>query len=122
MNIKTIITSGIIIIVLDILFLYFSSTFFNKLIKKIQGNKIKLKLNGVLLCYFFMILSINYFILSQNKSVTEAFILGLCIYGIYETTNYAIFDNWNIKALILDTLWGGILYASTTYIVNILNI
>jgi len=63
-----------------------------------------------------------YVILSQNKSVTEAFILGLCIYGIYETTNYAIFDNWNIKALILDTLWGGILYASTTYIVNILNI
>jgi len=52
MNIKTIITSGIIIIVLDILFLYFSSNFFNKLIKKIQGNKIKLKLNGVLLCYF----------------------------------------------------------------------
>ena len=122
MNIKTIITSGIIIIVLDILFLYFSSTFFNKLIKKIQGNKINLKLNSVLLCYFFMILSINYFILSQNKSVAEAFILGLCIYGIYETTNYAIFDNWNIKALILDTLWGGILYASTTYIVNILNI
>ena len=122
MNIKTIITSGIIIIVLDILFLYFSSTFFNKLIKKIQGNKINLKLNSVLLCYFFMILSINYFILSQNKSVAEAFILGLCIYGIYETTNYAIFDNWNIKALILDTLWGGILYASTTYFVNILNI
>jgi uncharacterized membrane protein len=51
----------------------------------------------------------------------DAFILGIVIYGVYETTNYAIFDKWNIQALTLDTLWGGILFAITTKIVYLFN-
>ena len=44
----------------------------------------------------------------------DAFLLGIVIYGVYESTNYAILKNWNIKAVALDTLWGGILFALTT--------
>ena len=38
--------------------------------------------------------------------------------GVYETTNYALFSNWSIVSVIIDTLWGGLLFASTTFIVN----
>lgn len=44
----------------------------------------------------------------------------IIIYGVYETTNYALFKNWSILTVIIDTLWGGLLFASTTYIVNLL--
>ena len=75
---------------------------------------------GAALCYIFLIVGINYFIIKPRKSVTDAFLLGLVIYGVYETTNYALFKNWSILTVIIDTLWGGLLFASTTYIVNML--
>lgn len=75
---------------------------------------------GAALCYVFLIVGINYFIIKPNRSVTDAFLLGLVIYGVYETTNYALFKNWSIITVIIDTLWGGILFALTTYIVSLL--
>jgi uncharacterized membrane protein len=69
---------------------------------------------GALLCYILLILGINYFIIDQKKSVLDAFLLGILIYGVYETTSYAILDKWNMQAVALDTLWGGVLFAITT--------
>jgi uncharacterized membrane protein len=40
------------------------------------------------------------------------------INGVYETTNYAFFKNWSPLLVLLDTLWGGILLATTTIIYN----
>jgi uncharacterized membrane protein len=37
------------------------------------------------------------------------------IYGVYETTNYAIIKKWSPYAIVLDTVWGGILYTLVTY-------
>lgn len=118
MNTKQVVASAFTLIAIDAIYLKLMSNFFGNLVKKIQKSNLKFKFLGAVICYFFIVLSINYFILSQNKGVFDAFILGLCIYGIYESTNYAIFDDWNLKALVVDTLWGGILYASTTYVVN----
>ena len=63
---------------------------------------------------------ITYPIIKPNKSIIEAFLLGLVIYGVFETTNYAMFKKWSIITVIMDTLWGGLLFASTTYIINLL--
>jgi uncharacterized membrane protein len=73
------------------------------------------------MCYILLIIGLNYFVL-QNKSlktidkIKNAFILGFIIYGVYDSTNYAIFNKWDIFTLLLDTLWGGILLALTTII------
>jgi uncharacterized membrane protein len=48
----------------------------------------------------------------------DAFIFGVVIYGVYETTNYALFNKWRMTAVILDTLWGGSLFALTTMILQ----
>jgi uncharacterized membrane protein len=32
--------------------------------------------------------------------------LGLCIYGVYECTNYATLYNWPLSFLAIDILWG----------------
>ena len=44
--------------------------------------------------------------------------MGILIYGVYETTNYALFKNWSIFTVILDTLWGGTLFALVTFIID----
>ena len=46
----------------------------------------------------------------------DAFLLGLFIYGIFEFTSGAIFKKWETFPLIVDTLWGGILYFLTYFI------
>ena len=58
--------------------------------------------------YFFDII-IELFVLKDKKTPLHAVILGLCIYGVYESTNLAIFEKWDFETLVIDTLWGGVL-------------
>jgi len=43
--------------------------------------------------------------------------LGIVIYAVFELTNLALFKNWHILSVLIDTLWGGILFGLTTGIV-----
>ena len=115
MNINTIISIPIFG-ALDALYLNYSGGFFNEVIKNIQGTDLKLKIYPTILCYVFLVFALNYFIISKNASADDAFLLGLSIYAVYEFTNFAIIDKWPVKAVVMDTLWGGILFYLTTYL------
>ena len=110
--------SAIVFITIDFVYLNLMKGYFENQIKKVQGSVLKFNLLGAALCYIFLIFGINYFIIKPRKSVNDAFLLGLVIYGVYETTNYALLTNWSILTVIIDTLWGGILFALTTFIIN----
>jgi uncharacterized membrane protein len=112
--------SAIVFIILDFVYLNVIKGYFDNQIKSVQGSPIKINYLGAALCYILLIVGINYFIIKPRKSVSDAFLLGIIIYGVYETTNLALFKNWSILTVIIDTLWGGLLFASTTYIVNLL--
>ena len=112
------IVSSIILVLVDYIYLSIIKDFFGNQIKKVQGSPMKVNLVGAILCYIILVLGINYFIIYQNKSILDAFLLGLLIYGVYETTNYALFSNWSVSTVIIDTLWGGILFALTTYLIR----
>jgi uncharacterized membrane protein len=112
--------SAIVFISIDFIYLNVMKNYFNKQIQDIQGSKIEMNFLGAALCYIFLIYGLNYFIIKPRKTVSEAFLLGLVIYGVYETTNYAMFKKWSMITVIIDTLWGGLLFASTTYIINLL--
>ncbi len=112
--------SAIVFVTIDSVYLTVMKNFFQRQIQNVQGSDLKMNLLGAALCYVFLIVGINYFIIKPKKSINEAFLLGLVIYGVYETTNYALFKNWSLATVFIDTLWGGVLFASTTYIVNIL--
>jgi uncharacterized membrane protein len=81
----------------------------------VQGSKLTINLLGATLCYMFLVFGLNYFIISRKKPILDAFILGIVIYGVYETTTYALLDKWSPLAVILDTFWGGVLFTLTTY-------
>jgi len=112
--------SAIVFVTIDFVYLNIIKNYFIKQIKSVQGSEPKINFLGVAICYIFLIIGINYFIIKPHKSINEAFLLGIVIYGVYETTNYALFNNWSILTVVIDTLWGGILFAFTTYLVNML--
>lgn len=115
-----ILVSAIIFISIDFVYLNLIKGYFSNQIKNIQGSQPKINFLGLLLCYLFLIIGINYFIIIPRKSINDAFLLGIIIYGVYESTNLALFKNWSIFTVIIDTLWGGILFASTTYLINLI--
>ena len=110
------IITGVIMVLLDSIYLYNIKNMANNQIIAIQNSPINMKIYGAILCYIVLVFGLNYFIISNHKSILDAYLLGIVIYGVYETTNYAILDNWTISFAIIDTLWGGILFALTTKI------
>ena len=110
--------SAIVLISIDFMYLQSIKGYFQKQVQSVQGSPIEINYLGAALCYVFLIAGINYFIIKPNRSVKDAFLLGLVIYGVYETTSYALLKNWKITTVIIDTLWGGILFGLTAYIVS----
>ena len=118
----SLLVSAIVFVCLDAVYLNLTKDYFNKQVQLIQGAKIQFNLLAALLCYIFLIYGLNYFIIRPRRSASDAFLLGLIIYGVYETTNWAIFTKWSPLSVIMDTLWGGILFWLTTTIVQFLRL
>ena len=112
---KEIFVSGIILLILDAIFITSISKEFGKQIAGIQRTAMIIKPVGAIICYIFLIFGLYYFIIRQKKSITDAFLFGLVIYGVYETTSYTIFKKWSPVLATIDTIWGGVLMALTTW-------
>jgi uncharacterized membrane protein len=116
----TLLISAIVFVILDYFYLNLAKNYFENQVQLVQGSPLKLNYLGAILCYIFLIFGINYFIIKPKRSIQDAFLLGLIIYAVFETTNVALFSNWSWFTVLIDSLWGGTLFALTTYIVNII--
>ena len=107
---------GAIMLVLDFSYLYLLKDFMIPVLKNIQKAEIKINIMSALACYIILVFGLYYFIIKKNAPIKDAFLLGVLIYGVYETTNLAFFKNWSPLLVLIDTLWGGILLSTTTYL------
>ena len=115
-HIKQIILVSIIILVIDLYWLsLFLGKYFGNMVLQIHGEDMVIDKYKAAVAYSFMVLSFYYFIVLKNNRnmYLDSFLLGLCIYGIFEFTSGAIFKKWKILPLVVDTLWGGVLYLLT---------
>ena len=76
----------------------------------------QLNVYGAIGAYILMILAMYKFIILDRKPPSDAFILGICIYGVFDFTNYAIFKKYNMLIGLVDMLWGGVLYYIVAWI------
>ena len=112
----------ILLIIIDYIYLSnIGKPLFDKQIKLITGNDMKINLIGVILSYLIVCFGLYYFVLKDKKSITDAFILGLVMYGTFDMTNLALLDKYSIYVGLIDMLWGGFLFATITYIYNNIN-
>ncbi len=115
--IKTLILTGLVMLGLDTIYLSAMRDMFEIQIAAVQRVALQFRPLGAVICYPLLIAGLYYFILRTRRPISDAFFLGIVIYGVYESTTYALFKQWKLKTLIMDTLWGGILFALTTGIV-----
>ena len=116
-NLKTFITISIVLLILDYIYISIFSKHFKNQIYKVQKSPLKMNIYTTVLCYILLVFGLYYFIISKNRTVNEAFLLGLLVYGVYELTTVSLLKDWEYKTVIIDTIWGAILFATTTHIV-----
>ena len=110
-------TPGIIMILIDIFYLStVGKHIFIPMLENIQREKFVFKMVPAILCYILLVFALDYFIISQKRPIIDAFILGVCVYGVYETVNLATLRKWRTDAALIDTIWGGTLMSLTTYL------
>ena len=107
---------GMILLLLDGIFLYMNRNMFHTQIMAVQGSPIRLKPGGAIICYILLMFGLYTFILRERRSAIDAALFGLVVYGVYESTTYAILDKWRFNTMIIDTCWGAILCGLTTFI------
>ena len=99
-------------VIFDLMFFLVNRDFLDKTIRTVQRTSSQIRLTGAALCYSALTaLLYNSLFLSYGKT----FALGACVYAVYEGTNYAIFENWPATMVLMDTLWGGILFVLVKY-------
>ena len=110
--------SAVIFVILDGIYLNFIKNYFSKQVALVQGSPLQIKMIPTALTYVFLIFLLEYFIISKKQTFKTAFLLGFSVYAVYELTNYSIFKKWSIFTVFLDTLWGGVLFALTTFLTS----
>ena len=103
----------IILLVVDSGYLYSTSTLFGETVKNIQHSSMNIRYGSVFVVYALLAYGLIHFV---KRSVKDAAILGAVIYGVFDFTNYAMFRDYGLHIAIMDTIWGSILMATTTYI------
>jgi len=105
----------LLLLVFDAVYIYFMKDTFNKLVRDIQGEALVLDqraLIGAIICYILLAFGLYYFAISKtNSSVLDAFLLGLVIYGVFDSTNFVMFKKWDWRVMVIDGIWGGVLFS-----------
>ncbi len=109
--------AAVILIAVDFLYLSFSSSFAKAMFEKIQGSP--LRFNYLAAAVVYLVLA---YLLTRPyvDSWTTAFGLGMATYAVYDFTNLATLKNYSVQFAIMDTLWGGTLFALAHFIYSTL--
>lgn len=99
-----------------------------EMIPNIQKSPMVIRYIPVFLSYLTIILPIFFFSLPNIRkermwkdSLFYGGLLGVFMYGMFSFTNYALIKNWTLEVVMLDTIWGGILYTLVSYIASEFN-
>jgi uncharacterized membrane protein len=125
---------AVIILALDAVFLTLTKDMFARQVMLVQGTAMKVNIPSAAVCYILIVLGLYYFVLRHiivpnatsvaasiqtmrlGDGIRAAFFLGILVYGVYETTTLAILRNWSPMTAVIDTTWGGTLFALSAYL------
>ena len=113
--INTILKICVILVIFMILDgIYISLTYgllFERVLRKINNtNTVKIRYWSAILFYFITAIGFYFFLEKERKPLYYSFLFGLFIYSFYEITNYTIIDSWTLPAVVVDSIWGGVLF------------
>lgn len=107
------------LLVLDLVWLnLYMGPRYQTMIKEIQSEKMIVNTMSAFSAYLLMIIALVVFVIRKNFTLVEAFLFGVCLYGVYDFTCGAVFKKWDFNLAIVDIIWGGVVYMTSVYVAN----
>jgi len=113
MTLYTYLKAAAILVMVDMFWLLTGGIYARNMTERIQGSPLHFRYIGALIVYACLA-----HLLLQTTSITNAFITGVMVYAVYDFTNYALFEQYDWKFAIADTLWGGILFVVARHLLK----
>jgi len=105
MDLYSLLKTAAIIFLVDIFYFLTAGIYARKMIERIQGTPLQMRYVSAAIVYLFLA-----YMLLETTSYKQAFLYGVSIYAVYDFTNHALLDNYDWKFVIIDSLWGGVLF------------
>jgi uncharacterized membrane protein len=124
-------TAGIAtLLCLDFLWLRFYMTGrYETLIDRVQGTPMTPDMGSAIVAYLFMVYGLCHFVLAPLHTaelascddvagrvwaaICQGGPFGIVVYGVYNATNSAVLRDWDMSIAVVDTMWGGFVYAAS---------
>ena len=116
-NLKEILITALVYLSIDIVYLKTNTKVFQTYFRRIQMSRLTFKTKPAIATYLLLVFGLYYFIIKDRKSLVDAFLLGVLVYGVYDFTNYATLKRWTFAFSMQDTLWGGTVFTISTFII-----
>ena len=111
-------TTQLIVLYMTMEYVWISSMtplLYKQVFSDIQRAPMKPNMTYAMMAYVLILISIVYICIPLSKVYSHAWIafglVGLCLYGIYNTTSAAVFTKYPLDMVIIDTLWGFICFS-----------
>jgi uncharacterized membrane protein len=104
----------VLIPLIDAPWLYYQSSAAKGMLESIQGGRpLSMRLWPALVVYIALA-----YLLLQQTSVTGAFLSGMAVYAVYDFTNLSLLKDYTLQFAVMDSLWGGVLFAIAYWILQ----
>jgi uncharacterized membrane protein len=108
------IVAFILLILFDMPWLASQLSTSQSMFSAIQGGRaVQMTLWPAVIVY----IALAYLVLLQT-SVQGAFLSGAAVYAVYDFTNLLVFKDYRLSVAISDTLWGGVLFSLTYFVLR----
>jgi uncharacterized membrane protein len=130
MDILKLLVCIILLILVDIPYLYINLDLYKKKILEISGKGYpKNRYYSALIVYIAIALGIIVFVLPKidttktteirlRDSLFYGGLFGVVSYAIFDFTNHFIFEKWDIYVSLMDSIWGGLLCFIVSFIMS----
>jgi uncharacterized membrane protein len=97
---------AVVMVLVDIPWLWYIGDKFGSMVQKIQGGRpMDARLFAAIPVYLAMA-----WLLTRASDMKEAFFIGACTYAVYDFTSMTIFQGYDLSVALMDTVWGGVLF------------
>lgn len=130
MDILKLLVCIILLILVDIPYLYINLDLYKKKILEISGKGYpKNRYYSAFIVYIAIALGIIVFVLPKidttktteirlRDSLFYGGLFGVVSYSIFDFTNHFIFEKWDIYVSVMDSIWGGLLCFMVSFIMS----
>ena len=113
MTFPPLLKTAFVLVLIDLFWIATGGIYARSIAERIQGSPLEIRYIPAAITYLFLA-----YMLLETKSYKQAFMYGVCIYGVYDFTTMTVLKGYDWQFALADTLWGGCLFVFARYMLQ----